>query len=215
MTPSSGLQAPSARSSRSDSIGALTEIRFSDEARAWASRSASPRRTRSINRPPWGETSTVSGFGEDIVRASYYCRSILSKGPPGEDPSPLLPTRAAPGLAIAGEDAVGRRLSRSVTGGQGMNGPGQRPGEEESMAEQWRLVASGPWDDPGWQEALEQAALARAVQEGWIAAAALDVFEEEPLPPDSPLRRLDPDRVMLTPPCVGNSRASQRTRAWR
>src|SRR2546425_4780644 len=165
MTPSSGLQAPSARSSRSDIIRALNEIRFSDEARAWASPSASPRRTRSISRPPWGETSTVSGFGEDIVGASYYCRSIMSKGSSGEDPSPLLPTRAAPGLAIAGEDAVGRRLSQPVTGGKGMNGPRQRPGEEESMGEQWRLVASGPWDDPGWQEALEQAALARAVQE--------------------------------------------------
>src|SRR3989441_11438693 len=165
MTPSSGLQAPTARSSRSDSIGALTEIRFSAEARAWASRSASPRRTRSITGPPWGETSTVSGFGEDIVGASYYCRSIMSKGSSGEDPSPLLPTRAAPGLAIAGEDAVGRRLSQPVTGGKGMNGPRQRPGEEESMGEQWRLVVSGPWAYPGGTEALEAAALARAVQE--------------------------------------------------
>src|SRR3989441_10943592 len=96
-----------------------------------------------------------------------------------------------------------------------MNGPRQRPGEEESMGEQWRLVASGPWDDPGWQEALEQAPLARAVQEGWIAAAALDVFEEGPLPPDSPLRRLDPDRVILTPHSAGTRRASHGIRGAR
>jgi glyoxylate reductase len=35
---------------------------------------------------------------------------------------------------------------------------------------------------------VEEAALARALREGWIAGAAIDVFEKEPLPPDSPLR---------------------------
>ena len=38
---------------------------------------------------------------------------------------------------------------------------------------------------------IDEAALARALKENWIAGAALDVFEREPLPPDSPLR--DPD----------------------
>jgi glyoxylate reductase len=35
---------------------------------------------------------------------------------------------------------------------------------------------------------VEEAALARALRERWIAGAALDVFEKEPLPADSPLR---------------------------
>jgi len=35
---------------------------------------------------------------------------------------------------------------------------------------------------------IEERALAKALREGWIAGAALDVFEKEPLPEDSPLR---------------------------
>ena len=38
---------------------------------------------------------------------------------------------------------------------------------------------------------VEEKALARALKERWIAGAALDVFEREPLPADSPL--LDPE----------------------
>ncbi len=58
---------------------------------------------------------------------------------------------------------------------------------------------------------VDEAALVRAIQEGWIAGAALDVFEEEPLPMDSPLRKLDPDRVILTPHCIANNVASHVT----
>jgi len=47
---------------------------------------------------------------------------------------------------------------------------------------------------------VDEKALAKALKEKWIAGAALDVYETEPLPPDSPLR--DPeieDRCRLYP----------------
>ena len=44
---------------------------------------------------------------------------------------------------------------------------------------------------------IDEPALVRALQRKQIAAAALDVFEEEPLPADSPLRSLD--NVLLAP----------------
>ena len=47
---------------------------------------------------------------------------------------------------------------------------------------------------------VDEAVLARALRENWIAGAALDVYETEPLPADSPLR--DPaiaDRCRLMP----------------
>jgi phosphoglycerate dehydrogenase-like enzyme len=44
---------------------------------------------------------------------------------------------------------------------------------------------------------VREADLVTALREHWIAGAGLDVFEQEPLPADSPLRELD--NVILTP----------------
>lgn len=38
---------------------------------------------------------------------------------------------------------------------------------------------------------IDESALAQALHEGKVAGAALDVFEHEPMPPDSPLRQFD------------------------
>jgi len=50
---------------------------------------------------------------------------------------------------------------------------------------------------------LQEAAVIRALREGWIAAAALDVFEREPLPADSPLWAME--NVLITPHVSGTS----------
>jgi glyoxylate reductase len=57
---------------------------------------------------------------------------------------------------------------------------------------------------------VDEAALAKALREKWIAGAALDVYEKEPLPADSPLR--DPaieDRCRLYPHFASASRITR------
>jgi phosphoglycerate dehydrogenase-like enzyme len=48
---------------------------------------------------------------------------------------------------------------------------------------------------------VEEAALVRALREDWIAGAGLDVFEEEPLPAESPL--WDLENVLISPHVAG------------
>ena len=51
---------------------------------------------------------------------------------------------------------------------------------------------------------VDEAALVKVAKEGHLHKVALDVFETEPLPPDSALRELP--NAILTPHCVGHSR---------
>jgi D-3-phosphoglycerate dehydrogenase len=55
---------------------------------------------------------------------------------------------------------------------------------------------------------IDEAALKQALQEGWIAGAALDVMEEEPWPPHSPLRGLD--NLLVTPHAAWYTERAQR-----
>jgi D-3-phosphoglycerate dehydrogenase len=56
-------------------------------------------------------------------------------------------------------------------------------------------------------ELVDEAALAEAITAGQIRGAALDVFSKEPLPADSPLRRLE--RVILTPHLAASTAEAQ------
>ncbi|MDK2373201.1 MAG: glyoxylate reductase [Candidatus Korarchaeota archaeon] len=55
---------------------------------------------------------------------------------------------------------------------------------------------------------VDQKALYKALKEGWIAGAGLDVFEQEPISPDDPLLKLD--NVVLAPHAAS---ASHETRS--
>ena len=50
---------------------------------------------------------------------------------------------------------------------------------------------------------IVEEALVRALREGWIAGAALDVFDKEPLPPESPL--WDLENAIVTPHVSGGT----------
>lgn len=50
---------------------------------------------------------------------------------------------------------------------------------------------------------IDEGALVRALSKGWIAGAGLDVFEQEPLPPESLLRTMP--NVVMTPHSAGYS----------
>jgi D-3-phosphoglycerate dehydrogenase len=56
-------------------------------------------------------------------------------------------------------------------------------------------------------ELVDEAALAAAIRDKRIAGAAIDVFAQEPLPADSPLRGLD--RVILTPHLAASTAEAQ------
>lgn len=54
---------------------------------------------------------------------------------------------------------------------------------------------------------VDEKALTEALQKGKIAGSALDVFENEPLDPDSPLRKMG-DKVLLSPHMVSSNLGS-------
>jgi D-3-phosphoglycerate dehydrogenase / 2-oxoglutarate reductase len=58
---------------------------------------------------------------------------------------------------------------------------------------------------------VDEAALLDVLREGAIAGAGIDVFDEEPLPPDSPWRRLD--NTTLTTHFGGDTVETNRTSA--
>jgi D-3-phosphoglycerate dehydrogenase / 2-oxoglutarate reductase len=59
---------------------------------------------------------------------------------------------------------------------------------------------------------IDESALYRALTEGWIAGAGLDVFEKEPSPADNPLFQLD--NIVVTPHTAGVSDQSVEA-TWR
>jgi D-3-phosphoglycerate dehydrogenase len=73
------------------------------------------------------------------------------------------------------------------------------PGAHHLMdVEHFRLMKpSALFVNTGRGPTVDEAALVKALQEGWIAGAGLDVFEQEPPDPGNPLLRME--NVILTP----------------
>ena len=64
--------------------------------------------------------------------------------------------------------------------------------------------------------AIKETDLVQALNEKIIAGAALDVFEEEPMPADNRLRQVDPFKLILTPHNIGaNPGSGRRVEKWR
>ncbi len=57
---------------------------------------------------------------------------------------------------------------------------------------------------------IDELALRRALESGWIGGAVLDVFSEEPLPPDSPLYRT-PNLIITPHTSWASERVAERT----
>lgn len=56
---------------------------------------------------------------------------------------------------------------------------------------------------------VDEEALLKALKEGWIKGAALDVYEKEPIPEDSPLLKLD---NLVPTPHIGSATTETRNK---
>lgn len=154
-----------------------------------------------VPRPLYGETLGIIGFGR-IGRALARRALALDLRLLAHDPYVDKDVMAAHGASKTDLDSLLREsdyvsLNASLTP-ETRGIVGRR--ELALMKESAFLIntARGP--------EVDETALVEALRERRIAGAALDVFEEEPLPPDRPLRALD--NVILTPHMAFFSRQS-------
>jgi len=163
---------------------------------------------------PWlgdevtGRTLAVVGMGRIgksmVGKAVGFDMDVLCHSPSGRDESAFVASvqrvmdlRRAEGLsrrkqtieAVSLEEALQRADYVSLHVPLTLPGAAAEPTFHLMDEERLRMMkptaylvntARGP--------VVDEQALARALREGWIAGAALDVFEKEPLPDDSPLR---------------------------
>lgn len=145
--------------------------------------------------PNWhlvGQTLGLVGFGR-IARLLAHKVSGLEMHVIAYDPLVDAATMAAHGIVRAElDDLLGRADFVSVHVPLS-DRTRHLIGERELRRMRPRAVLVNTSRGP----VIDEAALVRALSEGWIAAAGLDVLETEPPPADHPLLRLD--NVVLTP----------------
>lgn len=139
----------------------------------------------------------AKGFGMSILASKRDARHIEDTGyalPGTGDPQGNLPDRIYPGEAnrsmVAECDYVVNTL------------PDTEKTHHLFDEEMFRAMKPSTFFvNVGRGGTVNEKDLVRALKKGWIAGAGLDVFEEEPLPDDSPLWQLD--NVILTPHISG------------
>jgi phosphoglycerate dehydrogenase-like enzyme len=113
----------------------------------------------------------------------------------------------ADGLAGGGFDTVGpfSDFGRTVKGGRWLILALPNTSATRRLIDRARLAeCDGAYlINVGRGAVVEEGALPEALDKGWISGAALDVFEKEPLPADSPL--WSHPKVSVTPHCSGPS----------
>jgi glyoxylate reductase len=183
--------------------------------RTWPSEQMVRERTWSQWHPslPWlgvevtGKTVAVVGVGRIgrsfVQKAVGFDMDVLCCGRGAPDAAFLASVRRV--MAVRYEEGLARRrrtiewlplddaLARAdfVSLHVSLTRPGQAAEPTYHLIDERRLRLMNPdaiLVNTARGAVVDEAALARALREGWIGGAALDVFEREPLPADSPLR---------------------------
>jgi phosphoglycerate dehydrogenase-like enzyme len=133
-------------------------------------------------------------------RANIYC--VAGTG----DPDGKLPDRV---FRVEEKDEFLRGLDFLVLAMPETNTTKGIIGERELRALPQRAFVLNPARGP----LIQEAALLRALREGWIAGAALDTHYQYPMPPDHPLWKMP--NVIMTPHISGSAEAPHYlSRVW-
>jgi phosphoglycerate dehydrogenase-like enzyme len=149
----------------------------------------------------YGKTVGIVGLGNigrEVARLAkaFGCRIVATRrsateGSRDGDVDELLPPSALPRLLGESDFVV---LAVPLTGETR-----QLIGEAELRA----MKSTGVVINIARGAVVDEAALVRALKEGWIAGAGLDVFEQEPLPPESELWSLE--NAVISPHISGGT----------
>jgi phosphoglycerate dehydrogenase-like enzyme len=150
------------------------------------------------------QTIGIVGFGEtgraiSRLATAFGMRVLATKrNPPvparGEEVDKLIPAERWHELLSASDYVVNTLPITSETHG--------KFGENEFRA----MKATSCFVNVGRGKTVQESTLIRALRENWIAAAGLDVYETEPLVPESELYSLP--NVILSPHCADKTASS-------
>jgi D-3-phosphoglycerate dehydrogenase / 2-oxoglutarate reductase len=153
---------------------------------------------RSAHRPLWRATTGIIGLGRIGKALAHRCRGFEMR---------VLGYDVLPDDGFAHQHGVERvDLATLFAESDFISVHAPHTPETDKIVSRARIALMKPTAflvNTARGGLVDEAALAGALAEGKIAGAGLDVFEVEPLPAASPLRRLT--NVVLTPHCAGSN----------